>query len=43
MFLQMCLSEIDGGKKFNDVEVEEIEAEVYVANAKDKAARTSRH
>ena len=35
----MYLSEVNSGKKFKDVEVEELEAEVTKANAKDESAR----
>ena len=38
-FFQVCLSEVDSGKKFNDVEVEDTEAKVTKDNANDKSAR----
>ena len=39
-FLQVYLGEVDGGKQFADVEVEELEAEVTEADAKDEPAKT---
>ena len=36
----MCLGEVAKGKKFDDVEVEELEAEVTEANGMENQART---
>ena len=40
---QVCLGEVDKGKKFADVEVGEIGADVAKVNAKDDPARTIRY
>ena len=39
--VKFCLGEVDEGKKFADVEVEEIETEVAEADAKEDSARNS--
>ena len=42
-FLKVCLGEVDGGKRFSNVKVEELEAGVAEANAKDNPARAGRY